>query len=193
MIKQICCAMSRVLKPRRYTREDHRRYLDRVVGNFLAIPLDGEFAFGRIVNKALLACYDLKSPTIPSIETIAKAPVLFIVGVDFIDLKSDRWKVIGKKPLEPHLAVPVKFFRQDIFTLHVDIYIEDKFVPYAGEDLSKMERLSAWSAKHVEMRLRHHFAGTLDPETEKDKYDPTRHPHNPGPFAKLPKPPRRAE
>ncbi|MGQ0675144.1 MAG: Imm26 family immunity protein [Rhodospirillales bacterium] len=184
--------MRRLLKPGRYTREQHQKYLDQVVGNFIAIPLDGEFGFGRIVNRALVAFYDLKSPTILPIEVIEKAPVLFTVGVDFVDLKSDRWKVIGKKPLEPALAKPMKFFRQDIFTLHVDIYIDDRFVPYTGEDLSKMEPLSAWSARLVESRLRHHFAGTLDPVTEKAKYDPTRHPHNPGPFAKLPKPPRRA-
>ena len=178
--------------PRFIIERQSQRFLETAPGNFLAIPLDGEFAFGRIAKGGKVACYDLKLPAIPPLEVIEKVPVLFIVTVDFVDLKSKRWKTIGKKPLEPRLCAPVKYFRQNLFTLEVDIYVEGKFFPYAGEDLSKMERLASLSAKHVESRLRHHFAGTLDPIWERHKYDPSRHPHNPGPYITPPKPPRRA-
>jgi hypothetical protein len=78
--------------------------------------------------------------------------------------------VIGHRALEPALEHPVKYFRQDIVTSAVDIYQDGEFYPWAGEDLTKLERLAAWEAAHVESRLRNHFAGKPDPIVDSLKY-----------------------
>lgn len=148
------------------------KFIDSIVGSFVAIPLNGEYGFGRVAREARIACYDIKAPSILPIAQIKKAPVLFIVGVDFDAYTSGRWQIIGKEPLEPSLASPVKFFRQDFFTGAIDIYLEGEFQPYAGEDLNKLERLVSWSDHRVEDRLRNHFAGLPDPNTEHLKVKP---------------------
>lgn len=159
-------------KPSRMTHTEFRKFIDSIVGSFVAIPLNGGFGFGRVAREARIACYDLKAPTILPIAQIKEAQVLFVVGVHFDAYASDRWQIIGKEPLEPSLAQPVKFFRQDVVTGEIDIYIEGKFQPYAGEDLSKLERLASWDEHHVEDRLRNHFAGLPDPNTEHLKVKP---------------------
>ncbi len=158
--------------PSRMSRAKFRQFLDSIIGSFVAIPLDGEFAFGRVAREGRLACYDLKSPGILPIDRIKQAPILFLVGLHFDAYVSDGWRFIGKAPLEPFLDQPVKFFRQDLFNGAIDIYLEGEFRPYAGEDLTKMERLSSWEAHHVEARLRNHFAGIPDPGTERLKVKP---------------------
>lgn len=158
--------------PSRMSRIEFHKFLDSVIGSFVAIPLNGEFGFGRVAREGRLACYDLKSSSILPVDQIIQVPVLFLVGVHFDAYVSDGWRFIGKAPLEPFLEQPVKFFRQDFFTGAIDIYVEGKSQPYAGEDLTKMERLSSWDANHVEDRLRNHFAGRPDPGTERGKVKP---------------------
>lgn len=80
-----------------------------------------------------------------------------------------RWRMIGNKPLDKTLSAPIKYFRNPRGTGYIDVYVDGKFQPYAGEDLTKMERLSVWNAKTVENRLRCHFNGSLDDETEHNK------------------------
>jgi len=159
-------------KPSRMSRAEFQRFLDSIIGSFVAIPLNGEFGFGRVAREARIACYDIKAPVILPVAQIREAPVLFVVGVDFDAYTSGRWQIIGREPLEPFLAAPVKFFRQDVFTGAIDIYLEGEFQPYAGEDLDKMERLVSWSDHRVEDRLRNHFAGRPDPNTESLKVKP---------------------
>jgi len=154
------------------SRVEFRNYLDSIIGSFVAIPIDGEFGFGRVVRDGALACYDLKARDIPPLEQIKRAPILFIVGVHFDTYVAKGWRLLGKALLEPPLNEPVKFFRQDVFTGALDIYVDGKFQPYAGEDLSKMERLAAAEAHHIERRLRNHFAGIPDPGVERLKVKP---------------------
>jgi Immunity protein 26 len=159
-------------KPSRMSHAELRRFIDSIVGSFVAIPLNGEYGFGRVAREARIACYDVKASNILPIAQVKRAPVLFVVGVHFDAYASGRWQIIGKEPLEPPLAQSVKFFRQDVATGAVDIYVEGTFQPYAGEDLSKMERLASWDENHVEDRLRNHFAGIPDPNTEHLKVKP---------------------
>ena len=134
-------------------------FLDKRIGDFLAIPLDGKFCFARIAHKGDLACYEIISDTIPPLETVARASVLFTVGVNYDEYVTDRWKIIGHKPLEGHLNQPQKFYREDPITKKIDIYFDGKFFPVTDEDVSKLECAAAWSADNIEARLRKHFAG----------------------------------
>jgi len=135
-------------------------------GEFVAIPLDEGFGFLRIARKALYAFYDFKASTIPPLEEIEKQRILCILGGSPEAVASGRWRVIGRKHLEPVLSQPVKFFRHPQGSDYLDIYEDGEFKPYAGEDLTKLEQLVAWSAPYVEQRLRCHFSGVRDDNTE---------------------------
>lgn len=159
-----------VKRPSQMSSAQFRTFRVELIGSFVAIPIDGELGFGRVIRKANLACYDIKAATVLSLEEIARAPVLFVVGVHYDAFTSGRWRNIGKKPLEPEFERPVKFFRQDVVTGDVDIYQEGKFFAHTDEDLTQMECLASWDLHHVESRLRNHFAGLPDPNTESLRY-----------------------
>lgn len=151
------------------TREEHAAFCALHEGEFVAIPIDDAFGFARLARKLRTALYDLRLPSVPSLEQIERAPILCTIGAVPIAMASKRWKVIGQKPLEQALLAPVKVFRHPQGSSYVDIYEEGEFKPYAGEDLTKMECLAAWEPRHVEERLRNHFAGRPDPTTESSK------------------------
>ena len=150
----------------RMTRAEMQAFDDEHEGDFIAIPIDGAFCFGRFLPKSGFAFYELRAKTVPRLAEIEKSPILFILSVSFEAMTSGRWRMIGNKPLGETLSVPVKYFRHPRGSDYVDIYVDGKFQPYAGEDLTKMECLAAWSAKNVESRLKCHFNGTLDDQTE---------------------------
>ena len=144
-------------RPSRMSDAELDAYIAKRIGDFLAIPLDNQFGFGRIVRDGSLAAYDLLLPTIPPVSEIAAAKVLFVVGVYLDEYSTRRWKMIGHAPPEDFLMQPRKFKRKDPITGKVDIYFEGKFFPVTDEDLDKLEVLAVWSAINVEMRLRKHF------------------------------------
>jgi hypothetical protein len=163
--------MKRRKRPSRMSEPEFRRFLDDTIRTFYAIPLNGEFGFGRMVRDGDLACYAIKSPTIPSLDEIERAPVLSVVTVHFDEFVTGRWQEIGRRPVSGAADTPVKYFREDPITGFLDIYVEGEFQPYAGEDLTRMERLSVWNAEHIESRLKNHFAGRPDPSVEALKYE----------------------
>jgi hypothetical protein len=138
-------------------------------GEFVAVPLDEEYGFLRIARKARFALYDFKASTIPSLEEIEKHRILCVLGGSPEAMASGHWKIIGQKPLEPELQLPIKYFRHPQGSSQVDIYEEGEFKPYAGEDLTKLECLASWEPRRVEERLRSHFAGRPDLGTERMK------------------------
>ena len=168
--------MSRSKLPSRMNEAEFDSFLDEQIGAFFAIPLDGTYGFGRVVRRGHLACYDLKSPVTPSLDEIEKARILFVVPVHFDEFATGRWKNIGKRLLTGEANMPVKYFREDPITGFVDIYIEGKFQPHAGEDLTKLECLGVCNAGHIEARLKNHFAGRPDPEVEASRYKPRKQP-----------------
>lgn len=58
------------------TVEDIRRYTDQFEGVFFAVPLDGQYCFGRVLRRPITACYDLPPSGIRPIDEIEQAPVL---------------------------------------------------------------------------------------------------------------------
>lgn len=161
------------LRPKRPS-EMNKREIDefrtRHLGDFFAIPIDGEFCFARFARGGKLACYDLHSPTILPLDEIEKAPVMFTVAFDKDVVESGRWKIIGNRPLKGQVAEPVKYFREDPITGLVDIYVEGRFQPYGGEDLSRLEPVTGWGIRGIETRLRNYLKGVPDPATEHAKY-----------------------
>lgn len=148
--------------PSRMSPAEFRKFQEEWKGTFLAIHVDGGFAYGRVVRDTSLACYDLCSITVLPIEEIRKAAVFLVAPMTADFYLTAGWQVLGREPLDPLLDQPVGFFREDPITGEIDIYVEGRFVPYAGEDLSKMERLAAWTPPHLISRLEHHFFGKPD-------------------------------
>jgi hypothetical protein len=144
-------------KPSRMSDAEFDAYIAKRIGDFLAVPLDGRFGFGRIVLHGFFAAYDLMAPEIPPVSQIAAAKVLFIVAVNYNEYATRRWKVVGHEPPEDFLMQPRKFKRKDPITGKVDIYFEGKFFPVTDEDLDKLETAAAWSADNIEARLKKHF------------------------------------
>ena len=151
------------------TREEMQAFQDEHKGDFVAVPLDSKFGFGRYIRSASFAFYDLLSSAMPPLEEIEKAPVLFIMPVEFHAMISGHWRMIGNRPLNESLSAPIKYFRHPFGTDFLDIYVGGKFQPYAGEDLTTMECLAVCGPRHVEDRLRCHFAGQRDEATERFK------------------------
>lgn len=156
-------------KLRKMSLEEVHAFYRAHEGEFVAVPLDGEYAFLRIARKARFALYGFKAATIPPLEEIEKHRILCILGGSPEAMASGHWRVIGRKPLEPALLMPVKYFRHPQGSVYVDIYKEGEFKPYAGEDLTKLECLAAWEPRHIEERLRNHIAGRPDLGTERSK------------------------
>jgi len=148
---------------RSMTSEESRRYLDQFEGVFFAIPLDGQFCFGRVLRHTITACYDRLSPTILPIDEIERLPILFrFTGAISAVLGGRRWKILGKKPLNGEVAKPSKFFRETYLAGFVDIYCDGAYQPYGGEDLSLIDRLYITTPWHAERALRWHFTGERD-------------------------------
>jgi hypothetical protein len=154
---------------RKFTREEAQAFGRAHEGEFVAIPLDGEFGFLRIARKTRFGLYDFKASAIPPLEEIERHRILCVLGGSPEAMASGRWRIIGQKPLEPELLMPVKYFRHPKGTTYLDIYEEGEFKPYAGEDLTKMECAASWEPRHIEERLRNHFADRPDPATESAK------------------------
>jgi hypothetical protein len=83
--------------------------------------------------------------------------------------KSDKWEIIGNFPIDQSLAIPPKFFKQDVISKKFYIYNDAQDIPATKEECVGLERAAVWEPEHVENRLRNYFAGIPDPMTERLK------------------------
>ena len=142
------------------------------VGDILRIDLgNNTFGYGRILHEPLMAFYatSLLGRLEIDAHEIVSQPVLFKVWVMNYAAKSDKWEIIGNLPIDQSLAIPPKFFKQDIISKKFYIYGDDQDIPATKEECVGLERAAAWEPEHVENRLRNYFAGIPDPMTERLK------------------------
>jgi hypothetical protein len=102
--------------PSRMSPAEMNEFKHRWEGTFLAIHIDGGFAYGRVVRDGCLACYDLRSTAVLPIDDIERAPVFLTVPLKKDYYVTAGWQVLGRKPLEPPLDRPVRLFREDPIT-----------------------------------------------------------------------------
>lgn len=132
----------------------------REPGNIAKIDLkDGTFAFAILLDEPLMAFYDMKAISVPSIETIIASPILFKVWVMNDAVTSGRWPIVGKVHLDTKLREAPKFFKQDPVTKALSIYYQGVETPATRAECEKLECAAVWSAEHIEDRLRDYFAG----------------------------------
>jgi hypothetical protein len=141
-------------------------------GLVIAVPLgDDDWGYGRLLRNGLGEFVDLRTTggEHPDPTEIAAAPSLFIVGLMMDVLKRSDWEPLGVVPLsESEQQAVHRFFKQDPLSKKLSVYWTDPAEPAGSyheepatwDEVQGLERLSGWSAVHVESRLRDHFAGT---------------------------------
>ncbi|EOQ74140.1 Imm26 family immunity protein [Acinetobacter lactucae] len=131
-------------------------------GALLQIDLkNGQYAFGRVVNKEETLLYDFFTDNISSLklDNIYSAKELFRVAVMKYAITSGQWVVIDNKPIEADLTIPNKYFMQDMITKEFSIYHQGKIMPATYEEIKDLECAAVWEPEHVEDRLRDYLAG----------------------------------
>ena len=132
----------------------------RKVGDILRIRLDdGGFSFARVLEEPLMAFYDLKSDSTPSLSEIVDKPIIFFIWVMSRAVKTGRWEVIGNVALDHELELPPKFFNQDALDKKFTIIYNDDESPATREECENLERAAVWDPEHVEDRLCDHYVG----------------------------------
>ncbi|MFV5583298.1 Imm26 family immunity protein [Acinetobacter oleivorans] len=132
------------------------------IGALLQIDLkNGQYAFGRVVNKEETLFYDFFTDNISNLNfaKIYSAKELFRVSVMKYAITSGLWVVIDIKPIEADLALPNKYFMQDMITKEFSVYHQGNIIPATYEDIKGLECAAVWEPEHVEDRLRDYFAG----------------------------------
>lgn len=132
------------------------------IGALLQIDLkNGQYAFGRVVNKEETLFYDFFTDNISNLNLakIYSAKELFRVSVMKYAITSGQWTVIDNKPIEADLALPNKYFMQDMITKEFSVYHQGNIIPATYEDIKGLECAAVWEPEHVEDRLRDYFAG----------------------------------
>jgi len=151
-------------------RAAYQAYSDSHRGEFIALPIGSGFGFARCRSSVHFAFYDFHASDIKSIEEIKRQPILFTLCCNSRHLAKGVWRVIGQEPLEPELAEPPRCVDHVPGTEYIRIYYDGKFLPYAGEDLTKLEPCAVWdNPDQVEDRLRLHFIGRPYPWSERQK------------------------
>lgn len=143
-------------------------------GDFVKIPLGDEgHSYGRVIRFGLIAFYDVRTKQNLGIEVISACPVAFTISVSKDAITKNRWEIIGSKPLEPHLQVPIEAFRQDAisgrFSIHTETADDYWERPATREECRNLERDAVWDYDHVEERLTDHFNGVPSALVERMK------------------------
>ena len=145
----------------------------RKVGDFLRIPLpNGKWGYGRVLDNASYAIYDLVNDKTTEISEIIKQGVLFILAAYKDAVTSERWIVIGHSPLEQALIrLPMKFIQDELNPEKFELYDPNtgKTTPAKKQDCIGLERAAVWEPFQVEERIVDHFSGKPNVWYEKMK------------------------
>ncbi|MCR8561398.1 immunity 26/phosphotriesterase HocA family protein [Mucilaginibacter sp. BJC16-A38] len=136
----------------------------RKVGAFFEIILsNGKYAYGRILEKANYAFYDIYSNTrISDIKEIQNKDILFIAAVYKYAITKDRWRKIGQLDLESKLRVlPLKFIEDQLYPGTFSLYDPNTGVisPTTKDKCLGLERAAVWEPTHIEDRIIDYYEG----------------------------------
>jgi len=142
----------------------------RRVGDIVKVDLGNQsFCFGRVLDEPLLAFYDLKTDKVMEIDDITRRPLLFKIWVMNHAITSGRWEVIGHRELEGFLTEPTIFFKQDMMSKELSLYVAGEEHPATRQQCKGLERAAVWDPEHVEDRLRDHYLGVSNKWVESMK------------------------
>lgn len=132
------------------------------VGNVLAVPLTEDwFGFAWVLD-SVVAFFDLRSRArdFPPADEIVRSPIAFRLWVMKNAVTSGRWPRVGHVPVPEHVLERPWFFKQDAINGRIYKTLTGaEEVPASADEIAGLECAAAWSAEHVEERLRAHFEG----------------------------------
>ena len=136
----------------------------RKIGAFIEIILsNGKYSYGRILDKASYAFYEVYSnEKISDVKEIQKKRILFINAVYKSAITNGRWKKIGELDLEPELkTLPLKFIEDQLFPGRFEVYNPNTGITSSTskDKCIGLERAAVWEPEHIEERIIDHFEG----------------------------------
>ena len=140
---------------------EKKKKIRRKPGQVFQVPLgNGEYAYGQTTD-AYSVFFDYKDDgKNPDIEDIILKPVLFKIGVAYYAIKEEIWPILGVLPVNPEFEKEQELFTyNNIKKTYVIWKTALNKVPATPEEIYGLECFASWGAKHVERRLRDHFAG----------------------------------
>lgn len=70
------------------------------IGDIIAIPLEGRFAFGRLLRDCGIQIYDVLKETVDLPDDISTTPTKFFSAVMDHHVKSRKWPIVGHLDFE---------------------------------------------------------------------------------------------
>lgn len=139
-----------------------RKSKQPVVGDVVQIALgDGRFCFGVVLPFPRVAFFDLCVSSIEGLDVqeLGRRPVLFHLWVMKYALTKE-WPVVGHIEVSPELLGYPDYFIEDPLSGEL-VITQTGFerVPATIEEVSRLERATAWDPPQVAERLRDHYAG----------------------------------
>lgn len=144
----------------------HRsRRMKRVVGDVLKIDFgDGTHSYAQVSTDPLIIFFDCRTSEDLSVEEVAFLPVAFRLWVHNKDIEKGNWGRIGNAPVRAELLIQPLMFKQDPISgrlaHHHNSFEATNYERDARlSECRGLECAAVWEARHVEDRLRDHFAG----------------------------------
>ena len=133
------------------------------IGDYFAIPLDGEFAYGRIVHESadmLVEIYDLFTETmltLPQLVNRQPAVRMWKYVFSIPAFRRRRWIILGSAEIDPDYDFPL-FYQRDSLPLNNvgplrHRYSRSDFGTHP-ENLEGIESHSLWSPELIEEHLK---------------------------------------
>lgn len=134
----------------------------RIVGAIVKVPLnDGYHTYAWTLHEASFAFFDCRTnEEIKDLGQIVSRPILFIIAVYKSAITKEKWKNIGKVPLDDRFSkLPLKFMQDSHDHTRFSIYDNGAIRPASREECIGLERAAVWEAEHVEERIEDYYAG----------------------------------
>ena len=133
----------------------------RTVGAVLRIPLSGRWhCYAQTLPEADFAFFDLRTDKEIPVDEIVRRSVLFREAVIKSAWTTGRWRRVGKASLSRKLAKPVSKFIQDALDpSRFSVYLGGQIRPATRAECEGLQRCAVWDPRHIEDRLRDHYAG----------------------------------
>lgn len=142
--------------------------MTRSLGDVLEIQIDRKFAYAQVTTDPFVLFFDSLSVDRKEAGEVIALPVAFTICVHNADIRSGRWKRVGKGQLSASRLETPDTFRQDGLTGRLSLHHE-RFAstgwerPATLSECRGLEAAAVWDAQHVEDRLRDHFRGDENP------------------------------
>lgn len=129
-------------------------------GTIIQIDLtETEHTYARALKHPFIAVYDARTTEQMAPREIVSRPVLFVVSV--YDRALNRWKSIGKAPLDPdELPIPDQFIQDILNPADCRIIDADGVTRNAtSQECIGLEAAAVWDAEQLVGRIRDHYTG----------------------------------